>query len=86
MAGDWFTLRWADGVVEMLDQRLLPEREEVLRLETVEDVARAIEDLAVRDKNSAQNLGQTKTKTLTKTRDKIRDKNQGQNLGRTTRA
>jgi len=44
----WFTLRWADPVVEMLDQRVLPEREEVLRLETVEQVAHAIEDLAVR--------------------------------------
>jgi methylthioribose-1-phosphate isomerase len=46
--GSWFTLRWADPVVEMLDQRLLPEREEILRLETLEQVAHAIEDLAVR--------------------------------------
>ena len=35
-------------MVEMLDQRRLPEREQVLRLTTVEEVARAIEDLAVR--------------------------------------
>lgn len=48
MGDDWFTLRWADPVVELLDQRLLPDREEVLRLETLEEVARAIEDLAVR--------------------------------------
>jgi methylthioribose-1-phosphate isomerase len=45
---DWFTLRWADGVVELLDQRKLPAEETYLALHTVEDVARAIEDLAVR--------------------------------------
>ena len=48
MASDWFTLRWSDAGVELLDQRLLPEREEYLCLRTVEEVARAIEDLAVR--------------------------------------
>jgi len=48
VSGDWFTLRWSDPVVEMLDQRRLPEREQVLRLTTVEEVAQAIEDLAVR--------------------------------------
>lgn len=48
MSEDWFTLRWSGDRVEMLDQRLLPEREEVLQLRTVEEVARAIEDLAVR--------------------------------------
>lgn len=45
---DWFTLRWADGVVELLDQRKLPAEETYLALHSVEDVARAIEDLAVR--------------------------------------
>ncbi len=45
---DWFTVRWEDGAVVLLDQRALPERETYLRLRTVEEVARAIEDLAVR--------------------------------------
>jgi len=46
--GDWFTVRWSDAGVVMLDQRLLPEREEYLVCATVEEVARAIESLAVR--------------------------------------
>jgi methylthioribose-1-phosphate isomerase len=45
---EWFTVRWSDAGVRMLDQRLLPEREEYLLCATVEDVARAIETLAVR--------------------------------------
>jgi methylthioribose-1-phosphate isomerase len=44
----WFTLRWREGALELLDQRALPEREEVLRLATVEGIASAIEALAVR--------------------------------------
>lgn len=44
----WFTLRWAGRAVEMLDQRRLPSEESYLRLESVEEVARAIESLAVR--------------------------------------
>ncbi|MAE94091.1 MAG: S-methyl-5-thioribose-1-phosphate isomerase [Deltaproteobacteria bacterium] len=48
MADDWFTVRWQDGAVVMIDQRLLPEQEAYLRLVDVEGVARAIEDLAVR--------------------------------------
>jgi methylthioribose-1-phosphate isomerase len=44
----FFTVRWADGAVELLDQRLLPTQEVVLRLERAEDVARAITDMAVR--------------------------------------
>jgi methylthioribose-1-phosphate isomerase len=44
----WFTLRWRDGALELLDQRVLPEREDVLRLATVEEIADAIETLAVR--------------------------------------
>jgi len=48
MTEDWFTLRWAGDRVEMLDQRLLPDREEYLQLRSVEAVAAAIEDLAVR--------------------------------------
>ena len=48
MTQGWFTLRWSEDWVEMLDQRLLPEREEYLQLTTAEQVACAIEDLAVR--------------------------------------
>jgi methylthioribose-1-phosphate isomerase len=44
----WFTLRWSDDAVVMLDQRLLPTQEVYLSLRNVEEVARAIEDLAVR--------------------------------------
>jgi methylthioribose-1-phosphate isomerase len=44
----WFTLRWRDDALELLDQRVLPEREEILRLATVEEIADAIETLAVR--------------------------------------
>jgi methylthioribose-1-phosphate isomerase len=44
----WFTLRWRDGALELLDQRALPEREDVLRLTDVEAIADAIETLAVR--------------------------------------
>ena len=45
---DWFTVRWSDAGVVMLDQRLLPEREEYLVCATLEQVAQAIESLAVR--------------------------------------
>ena len=45
---DWFTVAWSDEGVRMLDQRVLPEREEYLTLETVEAVAQSIESLAVR--------------------------------------
>jgi methylthioribose-1-phosphate isomerase len=47
-AAPWFTLRWRDGALELLDQRALPEREEVLRLSGVEEIASAIETMAVR--------------------------------------
>jgi methylthioribose-1-phosphate isomerase len=47
-APEWFTLRWREGALELLDQRALPEREEVLRLTEVEEIARAIESMAVR--------------------------------------
>ena len=42
------TVFWQDGALMMIDQRLLPEREEWLRLETAEAVAEAIRDMAVR--------------------------------------
>ncbi len=46
--GGWFTLRWSDEGVVMLDQRLLPREESYVTLRSVEEVARAIEDLVVR--------------------------------------
>ncbi|MCA9512576.1 MAG: S-methyl-5-thioribose-1-phosphate isomerase [Myxococcales bacterium] len=48
MSAEWFTLRWTDAGVEVLDQRALPEREVVLVLRDAEEVAPAIESLAVR--------------------------------------
>ncbi len=48
MTEAWFTVRWRDNSVELIDQRLLPGDERYLVLESVEEVARAIEDLAVR--------------------------------------
>jgi methylthioribose-1-phosphate isomerase len=44
----WFTLRWSDGAVEMLDQRKLPREEVYVRLRSVEGVAQAIEAMVVR--------------------------------------
>ncbi len=44
----WRTLRWTDDAVRMLDQRELPEREVELACRSVEEVALAIERLAVR--------------------------------------
>lgn len=45
---DWFTLRWQDGAVEMLDQRKLPRQEVYVTLRSVEEVAQAIETMVVR--------------------------------------
>lgn len=45
---DWFTVRWEDDAVALLDQRLLPVEERYLHLRDVEAVAAAIEDLVVR--------------------------------------
>ncbi len=45
---DWFTLRWTNAGVEMLDQRALPAEETYLVLASVEEIARAIEDLVIR--------------------------------------
>jgi methylthioribose-1-phosphate isomerase len=44
----WFTVRWSEEGVRLLDQRRLPEEEVYLTLRSVEEVARAIESLAVR--------------------------------------
>lgn len=48
MSASWFTLRWEEDAVVLLDQRRLPLEEIYLRLRTVEEVAQAIETLAVR--------------------------------------
>jgi methylthioribose-1-phosphate isomerase len=42
------TLEWRDGGLDIIDQRLLPQSETHILLSTVEDVAEAIETLAVR--------------------------------------
>ena len=44
----WFTLRWSDDGVVMLDQRKLPREETYVTLTTVEDVALAIETMVIR--------------------------------------
>ncbi len=44
----FFTVRLTPAGVEMLDQRVLPDVERYLTLHSVEEVARAIEDMAVR--------------------------------------
>jgi methylthioribose-1-phosphate isomerase len=46
--GSWFTLRWADEGVVMLDQRRLPREELYVTLRSVEEVAEAIETMVVR--------------------------------------
>ena len=45
---DWFTLRWSDAGVVMLDQRKLPREEIYVTLTSVEDVALAIETMVIR--------------------------------------
>ena len=44
----WFTVRWSEEGVQLLDQRELPGQEVYLTLASVEEVAQAIESLAVR--------------------------------------
>src|SRR5688572_27344180 len=48
MAASFQTLRWRDGALEMLDQRVLPEREIYLRFDSAGAVAGAIRDMVVR--------------------------------------
>jgi methylthioribose-1-phosphate isomerase len=45
---DTYTVFWQDGVVRMIDQRLLPERFELLELTDYREVADAIRTMAVR--------------------------------------
>ena len=42
------TLRWSGDALELLDQRLLPERTEYVRCRTAPEVAEAIRDMVVR--------------------------------------
>lgn len=42
------TISWMDGVVEILDQRLLPHRVRYLRLRSAKEVAKAIKDMTIR--------------------------------------
>jgi methylthioribose-1-phosphate isomerase len=42
------TLRWRDGALEMLDQRVLPAEQVYLRFDSADGVARAIRDMVVR--------------------------------------
>jgi S-methyl-5-thioribose-1-phosphate isomerase len=42
------TIDWVDGAIEIIDQRALPDRTELLRLSTVDEVVAAIRSLAVR--------------------------------------
>jgi methylthioribose-1-phosphate isomerase len=44
----WFTLRWTERGVVLLDQRALPGEERYLTLSSLEEVARAIEQMVVR--------------------------------------
>ncbi|MFN3652651.1 MAG: S-methyl-5-thioribose-1-phosphate isomerase [Armatimonadota bacterium] len=45
---DTYTIWWDDGVVRMIDQRILPERFEILALTNYQEVADAIRTMAVR--------------------------------------
>jgi methylthioribose-1-phosphate isomerase len=47
-SSSWCTLRWSEAGLVLLDQRVLPEREAYLVCQEVEQVAGAIESLAVR--------------------------------------
>ena len=44
----WFTLRWTPEGVVVLDQRRLPQQERYLTLRSVEEIAEAIESMAIR--------------------------------------
>jgi methylthioribose-1-phosphate isomerase len=48
MSDSWFTLRWTPAGVVMLDQRALPSEERYVTLETLEEVAGAIEQMVIR--------------------------------------
>ncbi len=48
MSDSWFTLRWTPAGVVVLDQRALPSEERYVTLETLEEVAGAIEQMVIR--------------------------------------
>ena len=48
MSSSFETLRWRDGAIEMLDQRVLPDQQVYLRFDSAAEVARAIRDMVVR--------------------------------------
>jgi methylthioribose-1-phosphate isomerase len=48
MSGKLMPIRWAGGTLYLLEQRLLPFKEKWVKCRTVEQVARAIEDMTVR--------------------------------------
>ena len=45
---DYFTIQWNDGILEMLDQRLLPQQEVYHSYTHYTDVAQAIRDMVIR--------------------------------------
>ncbi len=70
------TIRWVDGVVEILDQRLLPHRVRYLRLRSARQVAKAIKDMAIRGAPAigvaaAMGLALTAYRCKSENRDKI---------------
>ena len=48
VADEWFTMRWLNGRLLIMDQRQLPQVESYVVLETIEDVFQAIRTLMVR--------------------------------------
>ncbi|MEM1655473.1 MAG: S-methyl-5-thioribose-1-phosphate isomerase [Nitrososphaerota archaeon] len=76
MISEISTIRWSDGVVEILDQRLLPHRVKYLRLRTARQVAKAIRDMAIRGAPAigvaaAMGIALTAYHSKAKTREKI---------------
>lgn len=45
---NFFTIKWQDGKVVLIDQRLLPEKEVYLTCDSAEEVGQAIKDMVVR--------------------------------------
>ncbi|RLG07474.1 MAG: S-methyl-5-thioribose-1-phosphate isomerase [Thaumarchaeota archaeon] len=73
------TIRWIDGVVEILDQRKLPHQIRYLRLKTARSVAKAIKDMAIRGAPAigvaaAMGLALTAYHARAKSREKLLEK------------
>ena len=45
---EYYSIRWQDGAVSMLDQRLLPQQEKYCKFSDYRDVAAAIKDMVIR--------------------------------------